>query len=541
LKRKFLIEAKHLEYAYRKNSRNWILNGINANIEPDEYLLVCGASGSGKSTLCRTFNGLIPHFYGGTISGEIRVAGLSIMKQSVASLFATVGMVSQNAEAQLFNNTVEKEIAFGLESLGLPRSEIKRKIAQTAEVINIKSLLNRNPHKLSGGEQYLVLIAAVLASDPQLIILDEPYANLDPVNVQRVQKALRTVHAQGKGIIVCEHRLPLTIADAQRVVLMKNGSIVKDGTPDEVLSQNIEHFGLELPVAAQLANQLGLKNAPLNIDRLMSILPEYRIPLNLRPYPPKISPAKESVVLETNNVSFSTNGSQVLRNVNLTLRKGECVALIGANGAGKTTLLKHLTGIYRPTKGKIIINGKDTCFVKTSQLAKSIGIAFQNPDNQFFKLTVEDEIKAGPLAMGCFDEEWMKKIISLFHLEAFSDRAPYTLSGGEKKRVGFAAALAAQPDILVLDEPTAGQDFHFRKTLGALLAELMNKGHTIIIATHDLAFAEQHAHQWFLMADGQIILNGAPWEVMAEEKAMKRANMFPTDTFKLHDILSGKN
>jgi energy-coupling factor transport system ATP-binding protein len=541
LKRKFLIETKQLKYAYRKSSNQWVLNGIHLSIGTDEYILVCGASGSGKSTLCRTFNGLIPHFYGGSIRGDVHVAGISVMDQPVACLFATIGMVSQNAEAQLFNTTVEKEIAFGLESLGLPRSEIIKKIVQTAEIINIEPLLDRNPHTLSGGEQYLVLIAAVLATDPQLIILDEPYANLDPVNVQRVQAALRAVHARGKGIIVCEHRLPLVIDDAQRMVLVQNGSIVLDGPPNKVLTQNIEPFGLELPIAVRLANQLGLKNAPFNIDRFVSVLPEHRRSLNFLPNPPKKAPAKQSVVLKADNVSYNTNGSQVLKDVSLTLRKGECAALIGANGAGKTTFLKQLTGIHRPTNGKIVIKGKDTGSFKTSQLARFIGIAFQNPDNQFFKLTVEDEVKVGPQTMGCYDEAWINEITAMFHLDAYRKRAPYTLSGGEKKRVGFAAALASKPDILVLDEPTAGQDFHFRKTLGILLERLRRQGITIIIATHDLAFAEQHAHQWLLMADGQVIAKGSPWQVMAHDLAMKRANVFPTDAFKIYNSISEKN
>jgi energy-coupling factor transporter ATP-binding protein EcfA2 len=231
----------------------------------------------------------------------------------------------------------------------------------------------------------------------------------------------------------------------------------------------------------------------------------------------------------------------VLKDVSISLRRGECSALIGANGAGKTTLLKQLTGIQRPTIGKITIKGEDIGRVKASTLARSIGIAFQNPDNQFFKLTVEDEIKAGPVAMDCYDEAWIKEITELFHLDDYLKRAPYRLSGGEKKRVGFASALASKPDILVLDEPTAGQDFQFRNTLGILLKKLRHQNITIIIATHDLAFAEQHSQQWLLMADGKIISTGHPWQVMADDEAMKHANMFPTDAFKIYNEVSEKN
>jgi len=237
----FLIEIESLRYAYRKNSAGWILDGIDLKIRPDEYLLICGASGSGKSTLCRTFNGLIPHFFGGSLQGDIRIAGIPIPEQSVGRLFATLGMVFQNPEAQLFNGTVEKEIAFGLESIGLARPEIKKRIAEAAATAQIEGLLPKNPHELSGGEQQLVSIAAILALRPQMIILDEPYANLDPVNVRRVRTALKQIHQNGTGIIISEHRLGLTVADAERIIVLHQGGIVLNGSPDEVLQHDI-HF-----------------------------------------------------------------------------------------------------------------------------------------------------------------------------------------------------------------------------------------------------------------------------------------------------------
>jgi energy-coupling factor transporter ATP-binding protein EcfA2 len=202
-----MIEIDHIHYRYTSAGPSWVLEDLSLHIEPGEYVLICGASGSGKSTLCRTFNGLIPHFYGGVLEGKVWVAGLDTGMHPVSELFSHVAMIFQNPEAQLFNSSVERELAFGLESLGLPRDEIRQRVAESAEIAGISALLPRNPHQLSGGEQQLVIIAAALALHPQAIVLDEPYANLDPVNVRQVRNALREIHRRGTAIVLTEHRL----------------------------------------------------------------------------------------------------------------------------------------------------------------------------------------------------------------------------------------------------------------------------------------------------------------------------------------------
>ena len=229
-----------------------------------------------------------------------------------------------------------------------------------------------------------------------------------------------------------------------------------------------------------------------------------------------------------------------MKNISFVLHQGESLAIVGANGAGKTVLLKHLNGLYRPATGNIRIMGKDTRAFKVSQLARHIGIAFQNPNSQFFKLNVWDEITTGANALDRFDAEWLQDLIKLFRLEPLLSRAPFRLSGGEKKRVAFAAALAPKPVILALDEPTAGQDWYFRRALGSLLKALRDRGQAIILVTHDLSFAEQHAHRWLLMAEGRIVKAGTPWNIMSDTPAMEKAHLIPTDAFRLYGHESRK-
>ena len=529
----YIIKTSEVRYAYPKSDDRWILDGVNISVAQREYILLCGASGSGKSTLCRMLNGLIPHFYGGTLHGEISISGLITANTSVGTLFEHVGIVFQNPEAQLFNRTVKREIVFGLESLGLPRAEIEKRLSSITELINIRDLMPRNPHELSGGEQQLVSIAAILALHPKLIVLDEPYANLDPFNVDTIRDLLKKINQTGVGIIISEHRLRYAVNDVQRMLVLHQGRVSLDGPPAEVLAQDVESLGLELPLVVKASRRLNLKKIHLNLDNFLSeaFARQHLHDLNPKELKP-LAPGTETV-LEAREIFYASDNRYVLNNISFTLKKGECVAIVGANGAGKTTLLKQLNGICRPSRGQVFVKGHDVTQQNASQLAHHFGIAFQNPNSQFFKLSTLDEIRVGPQVLGCYDEKWIKTLIHLFQLEPLLHRSPYRLSGGEKKRVAFCIALASRPAILALDEPTAGQDGYFRRALGQLMTELRSMGLSILLITHDLTFAEQHSHRWLLMADGRIVAEGSPKEVMADKRAMDRANLNPTDSFKL--------
>ncbi|AOY58702.1 MULTISPECIES: ABC transporter ATP-binding protein [Desulfococcus] len=495
-RRESFIAVAGLRYAYGKETP-WILKDVDLEIPPGEHLLVAGASGSGKSTLARTLNGLIPHFYGGRLEGEVRVGGESTRDRTVADLFDQVGMVFQNPEAQLFNRTVRREIAFGLESLGLPRREMLRRIDGIAAETGIGHLLSRAPHQLSGGEQQMVCISAVAALKPKMIVLDEPFANLDGENVARIRKTLVRLGEKGTGVMVCEHRLGYAGYDAARMVVLADGRKVLDGPAKAVLSRDLGVYGLEAPTCGQ-ASGLGASG------------------YEIRPEAPGRGAAGDrQPIIELDGVSFERGGRRIIDNVSLSIDRGECVAIVGPNGAGKTTLLKLFNGLFRPVSGRVLLNGKDIRKEKVSRLARHVGMAFQNPSGQFFKLTVWDEITVAAKTLNRYDPEWIDTLIRLFRLGDLVTRPPYRLSSGEKKRTAFAAALSARPDILILDEPTSGQDRHFKNALSGFLAELQEQGQTVVLVTHDLGFAETCAPRWLYLDGGRIIAQGAPRRVSA--------------------------
>ena len=556
-----MIELREVSYRYISSDPAWVLEDVNLCIKPGEYVLLCGASGSGKSTLCRLLNGLIPHFYGGQLEGRVAVSGLDTREHSIGELFGRVGMIFQNPTVQLFNHSVERELAYGLESLGLPRDEMARRVHESAETVGIAHLLERSPHQLSGGEQQLTAMAAVLALHPQVIVLDEPYASLDPLNVRRVRKVLRRIH-QGledpPAIVIAEHRLGHVVPDADRMVVLHQGRVAVDGPPRQVLARDLAPYGLNLPPVARAGRALGLSPLPLTVTEWRNAMAGRRHEAYADPLrqaldaalcdvlcsardsvPDACEPGGEAVI-EGNGIRFGHHRRHpVLRGVDLELYRGESLAVVGANGSGKTTLIKHLNGLYRPQQGRVQVLGQDTRRARVSDLARHVGMAFQNANDQFFKFRVRDEIEAGARALGCYDPSWMEELVALFDLAPLLERSPYKLSEGQKKRVAFAAALASRPEILVLDEPTTGQDWPFRRALGALLGTLQVRDQTVVMVTHDLEFAESCSSRWMLMAGGQVVASGTPAEVMADEDAMHSAGLEPTQTYRLRRALEG--
>lgn len=527
------IQTANLGFSYGREEPRPALSDIDLDAGEDRYLLIGGASGSGKSTLCRTFNGLIPHFYNGPLAGRVVVDGLDTRMLSVGHLFDRVGMVFQNPEAQLFNRTVAREIAFGLESLGLKRAEIRQRIAEAAAATGIEGLLERVPHQLSGGEQHLTAMAAILALRPRVLILDEPFANLDPLAAARLRRLLASIGARGGSrLIVCEHRLGLTAPDAERMAVVCDGRLVADGKPAAVLSRDVRPWALEAPLAAVASVGLGLRPAILEVEQLPLDGDAKRRLHDLLPNPPAAGGA-DNVLLAVDHLYAHHGQRPVLRDVSFELCRGEIAALVGANGAGKTTLVRHLNGLMRPGKGRVRVCGRDTRRAATSSLARQVGLVFQNPDSQFFKLTVADEIRVGPRALGIEAEDWMVLLAQRLGLAALMQRAPFRLSGGEKKRVAVAAALASRPEVLVLDEPTAGQDLFFRQALGDLLLGLADEGRAVLMVTHDLVFAERYATRWLVLGGGTIAADDSPAHIMADAALMQRCGLMPTEAFRL--------
>jgi energy-coupling factor transport system ATP-binding protein len=471
------------------------------------------------------------------MEGRVAISGLDTRDHPVSELFAHVGLVFQNPEAQLFNSTVERELAFGLESLGLRREDIRRRVDESAEITGIHHLLDRNPHQLSGGEQQLVAITAALALRPQIIVLDEPYASLDAANVRRVRTALRQIHRRGTAIVVAEHRLQNVVADAERMLVLDEGRLVLDGPPRQVLAEDVFSFGLNLPPVVRVARALRLPEIALDLEELVAAVNGAPVPAEALPAPSAYATIGTNTVLRAESITFSFERKPILQDLSLTVDAGECLAVVGANGSGKTTLIKHFNGLHRPDRGRVLVLGQDTRRTKTSQLARHVGLAFQNASHQFFKFQVEEEIELAARALDRYDEAWIRELVALFRLEPILERSPYRLSEGEKKRVAFAAALAAQPDILVLDEPTTGQDWLFRRALGDLVKDLRAREQTVVLVTHDLEFAEHCANRWSLLGEGQVLADGHPEDVMADGAAMRRTGLEPTQSFEIRQAL----
>jgi energy-coupling factor transport system ATP-binding protein len=452
-----------------------ILDTIDYKLFAGQSVLINGANGSGKSTLTYLFNGLIPHFFDGTLSGDVYVKGAPTRERTVAELSAAVGLVLQNTDAQLFNSTVEDEIAFGLESMGLPPAEIRHRIAIVAEQLHLEDLLTHTPQMLSDGQKRLVAIASLVCMQPETLVLDEPFANLDWQAMARVDAGLQAVQTTGTTLITIEHRLDNRLALPDRMLLLDQGQIRFDGSPS-------------LALKSKAASRL---------------VPAY-------PSPPAKTTSPGQVLLNLEGLSCQVGGRQLLNDISFRLHRGENVALIGINGAGKTTLLRCCQGLLRPTAGRIHYKGRPLAEYPPAQRATRIGLSFQNPNHQFFKTRVRDELSAGLIACKYNDRQWLEEVIDLFDLRSLLDRTPFQLSEGEKKRVSLAAVVALRPRLLLLDEPTVGQDVAAREALSHLLQRLQAEGFSMLIATHDLAFARAVAPRWLVLDQGTLIGDGPP-------------------------------
>ena len=469
-----ILRFENVSYRY-PNADVWTLKELTLGIAPGERVLLAGASGSGKSTFCRSATGLIPHFHSGELRGRVIVDGLETRAHPVYQLFGHAGLVFQNPDAQLFNQTVEAELAYGLESLGLASAEIEKRLSWASRIAGLEPLLERSPHSLSGGEKQRVALGAILSLRPRLLLLDEPFTHLDPESAERLREVLRSTQKEGLTVAVVEHRLHEVISDSERLLVLCHGRVVADGSPRDVLSGDVSQYDLNLPPLVRLFHAMGWKGSPLTEEEALQALKSRDL---LRPALSKLgSPEgglpslgfqnkKREPVVVMEDIWFGYQGVSVLRGLSLTLNRGECVALVGRNGAGKTTLIKHLNGLLKPKRGIVEVLGRDTLRTPVATLARHVGFAWQNPNDQLFQATVRDEVLTGPRALRAYDPGWCNLLYERFELGPLLGRSPFQLSEGQKKRVSFAAALSSKPEVVVLDEPTAGQDESFRQGAG---------------------------------------------------------------------------
>jgi energy-coupling factor transporter ATP-binding protein EcfA2 len=520
-----VIKIEQFTFCYSGSSLPALKN-VNLTINDGEFLLITGPSGGGKSSLCRCFNGLIPHFYGGTVSGRVEVQGIDTSVQPMKKITGTVGMIFQDPENQMVTTDVEREIAFGLENMAFPRDLIAKRIEESLDTLGISGLRHRQLHGLSGGEKQKVAIASVLALHPDVIVLDEPTSELDPKGAEDVLSIIARLNDElGITIILVEHRLDRVVHLVDRVIILDKGQIVADGHPGEVFSRtSIADSGIGIPPIIRLVQ--GLRNKGFSIVKTPLTVKEGRIFLddifkNVKaPIRPGTREARGDTIITMEKLwhSFSNN-SFALHDVNLAARESEFIAVMGKNASGKTTLVKHMNGLLKPTRGHVIVNGINTRESTVAQLARKVGYVFQNPNDHLFAETVEDEIAFTLKQQGCSSPEINTRVNTLleqFNLMQYRDRYPRSLSGGEKQRVALASVIASSPKILVLDEPTRGMEYKLKNELMRFLREYKNDGNVVILVTHDVETIAEHADRVILLSEGSIVVDGDRRNVLSK-------------------------
>jgi energy-coupling factor transport system ATP-binding protein len=473
-----MIEINDLTVRY--NGQITAIDHLSLRVEPGEFVLLTGPSGCGKSTLARCLNGLIPHASTATISGEVKVDGASTSEHFVAQMATHVGLVFQNPSTQLFGSTVAEEVAFGPRNLGLSAEEVAERSSFALEATGIEHLRDRATRTLSGGEQQRVAIAAVLSMRPQVLVLDEPTSSLDLKGTAAVLDTLdRLRREHNLTILIIEHRLSEAARFASRVLVMDRGRIALDAPPGLAFRdrQFLANLGIRYPQPAQECDFGTLQPAALAIPRTAT-----------------------KPLVELKDVEAGYDGCQVLRGMDLAVYPGEFVALVGDNGTGKTTVARVLARQLKPHRGEVIWDGSSGDL----PLGRRVGLLFQNPVDQLFCDTVEEEIAFGPGNFGLDSPQQLERLLEVGGLSGFRDRNPYALSVGQQQRVALASVLALDPALLILDEPTMGQDWGSLSRVMDFLTRLNGHGQAILLITHDHKLVCRYAERILLLQDGKV-------------------------------------
>lgn len=476
-------------------------------------LLIAGASGCGKTTLIRCINGLIPRSYKGDLKGQITLHGQDTSKYTLARISQSIGTVLQDPERQILGTKVLNEVAFGLENLSLSRPEILERIDQALDYLGISHLRDRETFSLSGGEKQKVALSGVLAMRPSILLLDEPLASLDPASAKETLSIIRRMVDEGMTVLLIEHRVEDVLKISPDCAMYMDQGKIRYLGSTEGLINSVDYHEIKMP-AAMIIEQAKNKPKPLDIQ-----------------FTPAESELEDEVLVKFQDVSFSYDQEvDVLKSVNLNIKRGDVIAVLGSNGAGKTTLVKHAIGLLKPKNGTVLVKGRDTNDLSIAQIAYTLGYVFQSPSHMLFAPTVHEELSFGPKNLGHQAEEIEKEVseaIQIVNLQGMEKDPPLALSFGQQKRVSIAAILAMRSRILVMDEPTAGQDYkNYMDFMDAIL-ELPNF-EAILFITHDIDLAVIYANRVLLVKEGQIVADGPPKEVLNDIERLVDSSLIPT-------------
>ncbi|MEE3488920.1 MAG: ABC transporter ATP-binding protein [Bulleidia sp.] len=537
-----VIEFKDFGFQYF-SQKEPTLHDINLKVHKGEKILIAGPSGSGKSTLGNCLNGLIPFAYKGEIKGSLKVDGIETKDASIFQLSQHVGTVLQDSDGQFIGLNVGEDIAFALENDNVPQGEMKERVHRIAEMVNMDSFLANNPHELSGGQKQRASLAGVMVGDAQILLFDEPLANLDPKTGKTAIELIDQIAATGKTVIIIEHRVEDVLwRKVDRIVLIDEGTVLADDTPDKVLASGIlmEHGVREpLYLAACRYADVPVSEAlhPESVDTLdMKTVSPYVQKWYSQNYVRSVAEEKKPL-LTVDHISYSYDGVRpVLQDVNVVIHEGEMLSIVGKNGAGKTTLSSIICGFIKPDEGRILLNGEDLSKYTISERAQYVGIVMQNPNQMISKTMIFDEVAFG-LRVRKMDEDTIKQkvydVLKVCGLYEFRSWPISALSFGQRKRVTIASILVLNPKILILDEPTAGQDYRHYSEIMEFLKKLNENGQTIILITHDMHLMLEYTERAVVIADGKKVADEPAYQVLCDDALTERANLKETSLFDL--------
>jgi energy-coupling factor transport system ATP-binding protein len=548
---KTLIELKNVTFTYLHKEKPSI-KGVNLKLDRGEMVALIGPLGSGKSTLLRLLNGIAPHQFPGKLEGDVLVKGLNTREHEPVELSQHVGLVLDDPRTQIFNLTVEDDVAFGPINLGLPREEVEERVRYAIDALRLKGLEKKHPRELSGGQQQRVALAGVLAMRPDVMALDEPISMLDPIGKSEVLSAIKDLNKKHNiTCIIAESGADLedVVSFATRAIVIKEGKILLDDSPSKVLENRLlEELGVGLPQIVDLILRLDSKlklnlPSPTTVEGateiIMELLKKKKISFKREMGQRKVekrAPKKEGerggdTILVAQDVWFTyPDGTQAVKGVSLKMRRGEMIALIGQNGSGKSTLALTLVGAFKPTnpEARIYLDGIDVVKTDVIKLNQRINYVFQNPDIQLFNPIVRDEVEFALKMLEESPEEIKKKVseaLKLLGLQGEEDKPIVDLTVDLKTLVAIASVLVLKPKILIIDEPTSGLDRKSSVKLMQILRGLRDEGHTIVIITHNMKLAYEFCDRVIVMNDGRIILDGTPSQVYSNVEILKQAYM----------------
>lgn len=541
--KKTVIEFNNFSFQYKVQAKP-TLHNINLKIYEGEKILIVGPSGSGKSTLAHCINGLIPFSYHGEIKGSLKIMGRETKDMSIFEISKKVGTVLQDPDSQFIGLTVGEDISFKLENQCVTQNEIIERVNNVSKIVDINSHIDSSPHRLSGGQKQRVTLAGVMVDDVDILLFDEPLANLDPATGKSAIELIDNIQKKtNKTIIIVEHRLEdVLYKNVNRIIVVDKGRIVADMTPNEILSSNIlNESGIREPLYITAMKYAGCKITPeiqpeninnLNIENSMNKLKSwYESSKN------EENIEEKDVILELKDITFGySKEKNILQDISFKVNKGEMISIIGKNGAGKSTISKLICGFYRPSHGKIFFNGKDISKKSIKERSKYIGIVMQNPNQMISKTLIFDEVALGLRVRGLEEEKVKEKVLDTLKICGLYEYRNWpinALSFGQKKRVTIASILVLNPEVIILDEPTAGQDFKHYNEIMEFLLELNKRVVTIIMITHDMHLMLEYSKRAIVLSDGKKLADDLATNILTDYKLIKESNLKETSLYEL--------